>query len=409
MTATPISRRRVLRLAGLGITAGGLAACTVPRLPAPPLAVADDASVLGIPNARFWIDRGNDALLNEAFRAAARADAADPAARNDPVSFLAVSGGGDKGAFGAGVLCGWTVAGGRPNFRLVTGVSTGALTAPFAFLGPSRDADLRAVYTQVAAADIFNQRSILAAVTSDAMADTAPLFRLISHYVDEGMLAEIGREYDKGRLLFVGTTNIDLQRPVLWNRGAIAASGKTGAAELIRKVLLASAAIPGAFPPVLIDVESNGDTYQEMHVDGGAIAQMFLYPASLRLAEEASRRGFKRDRTAYLICNDRLDPEWAETNRQVISIAQRAIATMIHASGTNDVYRIYGTAARDGVAFRLAYIGPDFAEAPHEPFDPVFMNSLFQYGFDKAKAGSPWATTPPSFRAAAEALGEDDE
>ncbi|MBS0558790.1 MAG: patatin-like phospholipase family protein [Proteobacteria bacterium] len=399
MTCSRASRRQALRVAMLGAVSG-LAACAEARLPAPPETAVADVRVLGIPNARFWLDRGNEALIEEAVQAEARAVAADPAARTAPVSFLAVSGGGDKGAFGAGLLCGWTEAGNRPAFRLVTGVSTGALIAPFAYLGPSRDADLRAVYTQVSPDDIYSARSMLAAVTSDAMSDTTPLFRLISKHVDDPMVADIAREYGRGRLLLIGTTNIDLQRPVLWNIGAIAASSKPGSVDLIRKVLLASAAIPGAFPPVLIDVESGGRTYQEMHVDGGAIGQMFLYPPSLNLGEETRRRGIHRQRTAYLIRNDRLDPRWADTNRQFLSIAQRAIDTMIHSSGVNDVYRIYATTQRDGVAFRLAYIGSDFPESQHAPFDRAFMNALFNDAYEKARNGYPWATVPPGFRPA---------
>jgi predicted acylesterase/phospholipase RssA len=403
MSAAAPSRHPVARLGRratvLGLTLS-LFACAESRLPAPPGTGADDVSVLGIPNARFWVDRSNDALLQEAFQAEARASGVAAPGADTTANFLALSGGGDNGAFGAGLLCGWTETGQRPQFRLVTGISTGALIAPFAFIGPSRDADLRAVYTDVSPDDIYRQRSLFAALTSDALTDSSPLYALISHHLDERMMAEIAQEYGRGRLLFVGTTNIDLQRPVLWNIGAIATSGKPGALDLIRKILLASAAIPGVFPPVLIDVQRQGETYQEMHVDGGAVAQMFLYPATIRLADEAARRNIHRDRVAYLIRNDRLDPEWADTNRQFLTIAQRAIATMIHVSGANDVFRIYATTQRDNVAYRLAYIGADFPAKQHQPFDRAYMNALFDYAYAKATNGYPWATRPPIFEAA---------
>ncbi len=388
--------RFAARTAALAL-AFGLLACAEARLPAPPQGEVENIAVLGVPNARFWIDRGNDKLIEEAFQAATRANALEAAGSNKPISFLALSGGGDNGAFGAGLLCGWSETGQRPEFRLVTGVSTGALIAPFAYLGPARDPDLRAVYTQVSTEDIYRTRSLLAAVTSDALTDTRPLYGLISRYVDDQMVTDIGREYGKGRLLFIGTTDIDLQRPVLWNIGAIAASGNPGAMELIRKILLASAAIPGLFPPVLIDVESGGQRFQEMHVDGGTVAQMFLYPASLQLTREAERRNLRRDRIAYLIRDDRLDPEWANTNRQFLTISQRAIATMIHTSGVNDVFRIYATTLRDKVAFRLAFIGTDFPSVEHKPFDQAYMNALFDYAYQKARNGYPWATVPPGF------------
>jgi hypothetical protein len=154
------------------------------------------------------------------------------------------------------------------------------------------------------------------------------------------MLAAIAREYAKGRVLLIGTTNLDEQRGVLWNIGAIAASGKPGAVELVRKLLLASAAVPGLFPPVMIDVELNGRHFQEMHVDGGATAQMFLYPPSIGLHLDLRQTGLARERHAYLIRNARLDPEWASTDRRLFSIVGRSINTMIYYAGYNDALRI---------------------------------------------------------------------
>src|SRR4029077_9924709 len=203
----------------------------------------------------------------------------------------------------------------RPEFKLVSGVSTGSLIAPFAFLGSAYDPQLRAVYTAVQPPDIFEKRSLLTAVFHESFADTTPLYRLISRYVDEAMMAAIAREYSKGRLLLIGTTNVDVQRPVIWNIGAIAASGKPGAIELFRKILLASAAVPGLFPPVLIDVEAGGQRFQEMHVDGGAVSQMFLSPPSVGL--QANVKAISRERHAFLIRNSRLDPDWASVERSL--------------------------------------------------------------------------------------------
>ena len=119
----------------------------------------------------------------------------------------------------------------------------------------------------------------MAALFDDAMADTSPLAETIARYTDQAMFDAIAREYQKGRLLLIGTTDLDAQRPVIWNVGAIAASRHPKSLDLFRKILLASASIPGAFQPVLLDVEIDGARFQEMHVDGGAIAQLFLYPA----------------------------------------------------------------------------------------------------------------------------------
>ena len=360
-----------------------------------PANLADQSIVLGIPNARFYVDTQAPAMVQEALRAiererAARPASAGPEARLPPANFLAISGGSDDGAFGAGLLVGWTEAGTRPEFKLVTGISTGSLIAPFAFLGPAYDPQLRAVYTGVQPADIYEKRFIVTAVFNESFADTTPLFRLISHHVNEEMLAAIAREYAKGRLLLIGTTALDVQRPVIWNIGAIAASGKPGAIELFRKILLASAAVPGLFPPVMIDVEAGGQRFQEMHVDGGAVAQMFLYPPSIRAGAMVAR-----ERHAFLIRNSRLDPDWASVERSLFSITGRAISTMIHYSGYNDVLRIYATTQRDGVDYNLAYIGADFNAEHKVPFDQAYMRTLFDYGYQRARAGYPWHKAPP--------------
>ena len=375
--------------------------CSGPvRNPAEPAKLADQATVLDIPNVRFYPDTQADAMVQEALRAlererALRPGAAAPGARLPPANFLGISGGSDDGAFGAGLLVGWTETGTRPEFKLVTGVSTGALIAPFAFLGPDYDSKLRSVYTDVEPESIFEQRSILNAIFNDAFADTAPLYRLISHHVDEAMLAAVAREYAKGRLLLIGTTNLDQERPVIWNIGAIAASGKPGALELFRKILLASASVPALFPPVFIDVEAGGQRYQEMHVDGGAVAQMFLYPPSISLRTLTRQEAFARERHAFLIRNARLDPEWASVDRRLLSIVGRAVSTMIHYSGHNDALRIYATSVRDGVDYNLAYIGSDFTVEHKEPFDRAYMRALFEYGYQRARTGYPWSKTPP--------------
>ncbi|MBM3648211.1 MAG: patatin family protein [Alphaproteobacteria bacterium] len=386
-------------MATLGLLSLALAACGHPsREPAVPRADTTRAQPLGIPNLRFFADGDPTLMAQEAARALAKEQAHLRAAgrsttRLPPVSYLAVSGGGDNGAFGAGLLNGWTQAGTRPEFKMVTGVSTGALIAPFAFLGPSYDYAVREVYTTITPDMVYRSRGITAAVFDDAMADTAPLAQIIAKYADEKMFAEIAREYGEGRLLLIGTTDLDAQRPVIWNIGALAASGHPQALDLFRKILRALAAIPGLFQPVMVDVELDGRKYQEMHVDGGAIAQLFLYPPSI----DMSQARIQRQRHAYVIRNARLDPDYAVTERQTISIAGRAIVAMLAASGVNDVLRTYFTSQRDGVDYNLAYIGTDFkppAEKTGE-FDPVYMRSLYDYGFRQAKEGREWHKLPP--------------
>ena len=257
----------------------------------------------------------------------------------------------------------------------MTGVSTGALIAPFAFLGPDYDPTLREIYTTTGPERVFLRRRLLAALFNDAMADTSPLAEMIARHTDQAMFDAIAREYQKGRLLLIGTTDLDAQRPVIWNVGAIAASRHPKSLDLFRKILLASASVPGAFQPVLLDVEIDGAKFQEMHVDGGAIAQLFLYPASIDPGLLAVER---RSQTAFVIRNARLDPEHAEIERRTLTIAGRAISTMLAASGSNDVLRVYFLTKRDGVDYNLAYIGSDFKVPRDHLFDQAYMRALYR-------------------------------
>ena len=392
--------RKILLLAALSFSVLSLGACSIPeRGPGVPAADTARALPLGIPNARFFADGDPKAMIDEGARAFEREQAllraeGKPATRLPPAYYLAVSGGGDNGAFGAGLMNGWTALGTRPEFKMVTGVSTGALIAPFAFLGPDYDAALRDVYTNMTPDKVFKPRGLPAALFNDAMADTGPLSEVIAGYANQAMLDAIAREYQKGRLLLIGTTYLDAQRPTIWNIGAIAASGHPGSLELFRKILRASAAIPGLFQPVLFDVEIDGRKYQEMHVDGGAIAQLFLYPPSINLGTS----GYRRERHAYVIRNARLDPDYAESERRTISIAGRAINTMLAASGQNDVLRTYFISQRDGVDYNLAYIGADFSAPKAGEFDQTYMRALYAYGFKEGQDGKAWHKLPPGLQ-----------
>ncbi|MDO8977333.1 patatin-like phospholipase family protein [Reyranella sp.] len=388
-------RRWLLLVAATVCLAG--TGCSIPeRGEAVPRVDTVRAMPLGIPNARFYADGDPRLMVEEGMQsgvreaAALRAEGKMPT-RPPPAYFLAVSGGGDNGAFGAGIMNGWTAVGTRPTFKMVTGVSTGALIAPFAFLGSDYDAQLREVYTTMTPDKVFRMRGLTAALFDDAMADTGPLAQIIATYADQKMFDAIAAEYNKGRLLMIGTTDLDAQRPVIWNIGAIAASGHPGALDLFRKILRASAAIPGAFQPVLIDVELDGKKYQELHVDGGAIAQLFLYPPSI----DMSASNIKRERRAYIIRNARLDPDYAMAERRTITIAGRAIATMLAASGVNDVLRTYFVSQRDKVDYNLTYIGRDFNFPKKGEFDQAYMNALYEYGVREIVEGRAWHKAPP--------------
>ena len=312
-----------------------------------------------------------------------------------PSAMLAISGGGDNGAFAAGFLNGWTKEGTRPQFKLVTGVSTGALVAPFAFLGPAYDKKLKEFYTSISLKDIAKKRSILAVMTNDAMADNTPLKNLVKKNIDQAMLDAIAAEDAKGRMLLVGTVDLDARRPVIWNITKIAASGHPGSLELVRSLLIASSAIPATFPPVMIDVEVGGKKYQEMHVDGNTAAQVFVYPMAVRLNEVAEAAGVHRERKLYVLRNARLDPEWAQVERRTLPIAAQAISTLIQYQGIGDLYRIYTVTLRDGIDFNLAYIPPSFKTPHKEEFDTVYMRALYNVGYGMAEKGYSWTKEPP--------------
>ncbi len=390
-----------LALAGL-VACGGNPGCAgVGRGPAVPKDLQDRAIIAGMPNIRTWGDfvtpefRGSiaEALRRKQAHWAATGNAERP----PPGAALAISGGGANGAFGAGLLCGWTQKGDRPEFEIVTGISTGALIAPFAFLGPEYDPVLREVYTTISTSNILEKRFLLTALFRDALADNRPMWKLLGKHVDQSFLDAIAVEYEKGRFLLIGTVNLDSRRSVVWNIGAIAASKHPKALELVYSILIASAAIPAAFPPIMIDVEVDGRKFQEMHVDGGCLHEVFLYPTSFTPLEVAKATTVARERRLYIIRNSRVDPDWAAVERKTLSIAGRAISALIHSQGLGDLDRMFMTARRDKMDFNLAHMPRDFDLVPKEPFDREYMRKLFDVGFEMAKAGYPWSKTPPGY------------
>jgi hypothetical protein len=278
---------------------------------------------------------------------------------------------------------------------VVTGISTGALLAPFAFVGPEYDQTLKTIYTNIGPKDIFKKRFLLDALFDDALMDSTPLWNLVEKYVNEELLERVAEEYDKGASLFVATTDLDARLPVIWNMGEIAASSDPKSLELFRKILLASASIPGVFPPVMIDVEVNGTPYQEMHVDGGAAAQVFLFPSALGSTIRDKGLWVETERTAYIIRNSRLDPHWASIDRRTLSIFGRALSSLIQSQGVGDLYQIYLNAKQNEMDFNLAFIGEDFNVKSREDFDTEYMRALFDYAYQLARGGFPWQKRPP--------------
>lgn len=314
---------------------------------------------------------------------------------NEDLTFLSLSGGGSDGAFGAGFLTGWSARGDRPEFNVVTGVSTGALIAPFAFLGPKYDEMTKLFYTTFTTENIAAIRPIGSALAGDSFMSTAPLRKELKKYITKAVIEEIAEAHRQGRRLFIGTTNLDEMRPVYWSIGGIAQYDSEEARQLIRDVILASASVPVAFPPVYFSVKADGKEYDEMHVDGGVTNQVFSYPASIRLGEIMQEVGDTRKVILYIIRNDALISRGTQVEPTLSSIATRSLAGLIRNQGIGDLYRMYVTAQRDGVHYNLAFIPPTFDEESDEMFDPVYMKKLFKVGYEMALGESPWHKRPP--------------
>lgn len=376
----------------------GCAAELVERA-AVPASLVDQASVAELRNVRYWGDSkpGEYADLTKARIAKLKSVYGSQAFKiAKTVNVLTLSGGGSDGAFGAGLLNGWTAHGDRPQFDFVTGISTGAMMAPLAFLGSKYDPQLKEAYTTLTTDDVVTTQVFAAVIgAADSLADTKPLRALVAKYMTAEMLKEIAAEHKKGRILMIGTTNLDAQRSVIWDIGVIAESGHPDSLELVRKIILASASIPGAFPPVDISVTADGKHYQEMHVDGGVTRQVFLYPPGFSTVDVDKALGWKVKRRVFIIRNAKIDPEFAVTKHQLITIASRSISTLIKTQGIGDLYQIHTTAKRDGVDYNLAYIPGNFSVTSKDAFDKEYMNALYDLGYSLGRAGYAWHKMPP--------------
>jgi Patatin-like phospholipase len=392
--------RRSLLLFVLIATSISSGCAGLPREAAVPQALTTHAVIPGVPESRYWPDIDPRPMFRDSLLSANRELSTfdvdmEHDGRPPAINLLALSGGGDAGAFSAGLLVGWSAEGSRPQFDVVTGISAGALIAPFAFLGSQYDSVLERVCGSIGPSDIYHRHNVFVALAGDGIADDRPLVALIAKYVTAETLAAVAREYAKGRLLLIGTTDLDARQRVIWNMGAIASSDDPRALTLFRQIMLASAAIPGVFSPVMIDVEVDGAHYQEMHVDGGVLNQAFLLPPLLVRGIEETPLGERRDRHVYVIRNGYLDGKWADVSRRTTTVARRALDSLIEAQGMNDLYRLEVAGREDSEEFHFAFIGRDF-EYPHKnEFDADYIKHLFQYSYRLAARGYAWQRELP--------------
>jgi hypothetical protein len=340
------------------------------------------AVIPGIADARIWADDPTGLSRTVPFNRGLL----------EPKSFdvLALSGGGAEGAFGAGLLVGWTKAGDRPEFSIVSGTSSGALIAPFAFLGASHDAILRDLFTSGVAETLLRFDGLNVIFGSGAF-KTEPLKQLIARYVDEAMLRLIAAQHRRGRRLFIVTTNLDAQRTAVWNMGAIAASADPGRLQLFRSVLVASASAPGLFAPAYIQVQAGNARFEEMHVDGAVTSNVLAVPESVLLQKVALTNAKPK---LYIIVNGKITPDFAVVNDGTLSIVSRSFYSTVKANTRNTLIATYNFARRNGWQFRLAAIKPGYLTTSTSfNFDTAYMRGLFDLGFSMARSGDEWQSS----------------
>jgi predicted acylesterase/phospholipase RssA len=350
------------------------------------------AIVADMPNARVWAD---DPAAIARFRTEIRRQG--HALHPHGITVLSLSGGAADGAFGAGLLAGWSEQGSRPVFSYVIGVSVGGLIAPFAFLGSRYDTALKRLFEDGEAASDPQLREFSISL-GPQLSRPHPLERPITRYVDQALLDAVAAEHRKGRRLLVATTNLDAQRTAIWDMGAIAASNHPRALELFRNVLMASASVPAVFPPVLIDVAASGRRFREMHVDGGVSANVLIAPEVFFLSPEALEREPVRPRL-FVLVNSKLSSEFAVVPDSMTQLALRSVSTLIKANLRSTLIANYDFARRKGWEFNLVAIDPGFPASAPNGLDPAYMQRLFRYGQMKGRSGNAWRSKLDDLRA----------
>ncbi len=341
------------------------------------------AMPLGTRSVRFWADAPESVVQDAARRVVIQ--------KGRKFAYLALS--------GAGVLNGWTQSGTRPAFTVVSGVSVGAMIAPFAFLGPDYDAKLRRIYTNGEAQSLIDQTSPLGALFGGGLIESGRMREVVERNIDDAMIGEVAREDGKGRRLLVVTTDLDAQRAVIWDMGAIAATGGPAAFKLFRDVIAASASVPVVFEPQLIDVQANDRRFQEMHVDGAVTAPVFILPDTLLLGGKKNFPNGARQ-NLYVIVNAPLDAGFKVVPNKAEAIAARPFGVMTRVETEAVLAQTYKVATSDGLGFNLSYIGQDIPDSGGTGFETETMRRLFAYGYTRASAGSFWENKPPQVETA---------
>jgi hypothetical protein len=309
-----------------------------------------------------------------------------------PRNVLVLSGGGVNGAYTAGVLKGWTASGTRPQFDVVTGISTGALIAPLAFLGPEYDGELERLYTSMRRENVFRPRLLWL----DSLVSSEPLEQQIAAGATPKILQKIAEAHRRGRRLYVGTTNLDTKQLVVWDLGAIAARNSTESRSLFQRVLLASCSIPGLLPPVPIDIEIDGRRFTELHVDGGVTACVFIQPAMMGIGPNGEQPSEASPTAIYVIVAGKLHQTAAPTRRELFSIAGEAMNAVLQSKMEGELATLFMLARYARADFKLIGIPQDYQTPSNNmSFDQEVMRGLFDEGLRRGRDGTTWRSFPP--------------
>lgn len=367
-----------------------------------PEGLVDKIEIPGMPNVCASIDNPNIPFMSQSlidsFKEEGKTDYVTNGVKNYPA--LIISGGVSNSAYGVGFLKGWSRGGSRPTFKIVTGVSSGAIVAIFAFLGKDYDDQLEEIFTSISTKDVLKPKNmVLSLLLGDSLMSSEPLVKKINNVVDEKFLAKIAGEHKKGRRLYVGVTDMDAKKFIVWDMGAIASVGGSDSVRIFRKVILASCALPVIVPPVYLHVEADGKKYVEMYSDGAATTGIFYIYPLLESMECASHAcvidpGEFRSKL-YILCCSSLTSHSQQVGSNLVAIASCALDTYGSAKMLGETYRIYTFAKEKNWDYNLMYIPDDFVPAQKEMFDKQEMRRLFKRGYEDAVAGYKWHKTPP--------------
>jgi len=366
-----------------------------------PESLVGKAVVLGMPEMRYYTDKPASLFMRQSladsFKEEGRSDYLVDGIKTYPA--LIVGGGVSNSAYGIGLLKGWSEAGSRPVFKIVTGYSSGSLIALATFLGKKDEDRFADLFTSISTKDVVRRRNVFALLFKDSLYTSTLFAKKINDIVDADLLAHVAEEHRKGRRLYVGTTNLDAQEFVIWDMGALASQGGAASVKMFRKIILASCSFSAMLPPVFFQVEAGGKRYDEMHADGGVIGGIFYIYHLMEGAGSSAPfsgidlKGFKTRLYILNLCY--MSPHSKQVEDNLTAIISRTIETNGAAKMSGDTYRMYAYAKERGWDYNLAYIPEDFTPHQKEIFDKAEMKRLFKRGYDDAIHGVKWHKAPP--------------